>query len=68
MVEIGRRHGGDPAREFERFGVGELERRREIHLGGLRLDRRDDRLAVMPGIGAPEPGGAVEDGRPSGVK
>src|SRR3984885_588756 len=40
----------------------ELERRRIIEFLGLAFDRRDDRIAVMTGIGAPQPGGAVEHG------
>ena len=60
MVEIARRHRRDPAGEFERFRIGVLERRREIHFRRLRLDRRDDRLAVVAGVGAPEAGGAVD--------
>ena len=54
MIEIGRRHRRDPARQLERFRIGVLEGRREIHFRGLRLDRGHDRLAVMPGIGAPQ--------------
>ena len=40
----------------------ELERRRVVEFRRLALDRRDDRIAVMAGIGAPQPGGAVEHG------
>ncbi len=61
-VEIAGRQRRDPARQLERFRVRKLERRRVIELLGLALDRGDDRLAVMAGIGAPQPGGAVEHG------
>src|SRR5664280_3102668 len=37
-----------------------LERRRVVELGRLALDRRHDRIAVVAGIGAPQPGGAVD--------
>jgi hypothetical protein len=61
-VEIGRRQSRNPARQFERFRMGELKRRRIIEFRRLRLDCGHDRVAVMPGIGAPEPRGAVEHG------
>ncbi len=51
MVEIGRRQRSQAAGELERLGMGELKRRRIIELGGLGLDRRDDRVAIVPGIG-----------------
>ena len=61
-VEIGGRQRRDPARQLERFRVRELERWRVIEFLGLALDRFDDRRAVMAGIGAPQPRGAVEHG------
>ena len=60
VIEIGGRKRGDAARELERLGMGKLEGRRIVELGRLRADRRHDRLAIVPGIGAPQPGGAVE--------
>ena len=42
--------------------MGKLERRRVIELLGLALDCFDDGRAVMAGIGAPQPRGAVEHG------
>ena len=60
MVEVAGRERGDAARQLERLGVRELEGRRVVHLGRLALDRRDDRVAVMAGIGAPQAGGAVD--------
>ena len=61
MVEIAGRQRGDAARQFEGLRVAELEGRREIHFRRLLLDRGDDRLAVMAGIGAPQAGRGVED-------
>ena len=61
MVEVGRRQRRDPARQLEGARMAELEGRREVELGRLRLDRLDDRIAVVAGVGAPQPGGAVED-------
>ena len=37
-----------------------LERRRVVELFGGASDRRDDRVAVMAGIGAPQSRGAIE--------
>ena len=62
MVERAGRHRRHPARQLEGLGVGELEGRRVVELGRLRLDGLDDRVAVVAGVGAPEPGGAVEHG------
>ena len=62
VVEVARRQRRDAARQLERLGMGELERRRVVELGRLRADRRHDRIAVVAGIGAPQPGGAVEHG------
>jgi hypothetical protein len=62
VVEVGGRERGEPARQLERLGMGELERRRIVELGGLVADRRDDGVAVVAGIGAPHPGGAIEHG------
>ena len=42
-VEIARRQRRDPARQFEGFGVGEVERRRIVEFGRLPRDRGDDR-------------------------
>src|SRR5215207_11734099 len=39
----------------------ELEGGREVELGRLRLDRRDDLVAIVAGIAAPQRGRAVED-------
>ena len=61
VVEIGRRQRGDPAGQFEGARMAELEGRREIELGRLLLDRLDDRIAVVAGVGAPQAGGGVED-------
>ena len=61
-VEIARRQRRDARRQLEGFRIGELERRCIIDLGGLGLDRRDDRCAVVTGIAAPHAGGAVEHG------
>src|SRR5579863_4517068 len=61
-IEIGRRQRGDPARQLEGIGMGKLEGRGVIELGGLALDRGDDRIAIVPGIAAPEPGEAVDYG------
>src|SRR5262249_55414871 len=66
MVEALRRERGNAARELERLGMGELKRRRIVELGRLRPDRLDDRVAVMPRIGAPHAGGAVEQRAPFG--
>src|SRR6266511_85225 len=66
VVEIAGRERGDAAGELERLGMGELEGRRVIQLGRLGLDRRHDRVAVVPGVGAPHPGGAVEHRAPLG--
>ena len=67
MVEIARRELGDARGELEGERMGELEGRREIELGGLALDRLDDRLAVVAGVAAPQRRGRVENRRPSGV-
>ena len=50
VVEIARRQRRDAARELERLGMGELEGRRVVELGRLRLDRGDDRVAVVAGV------------------
>ena len=60
MIEVFRRQRRDPARQLERLRMRELERRRVVELGRLGADRRDDRIAVVSGIGAPQSGGAVE--------
>ena len=61
MVEVARRQRSDPARQLEGARMAELEGRREVELGRLLLDRLDDRIAVVAGVGAPQAGGAVED-------
>jgi len=66
VVEVAGRERGHPARELERLGMGELEGRRVVERGCFRLDRRHDRIAIVPGIGAPHAGGAVEHGAPVG--
>jgi len=60
VIEIAGRERRDPARQLERLGVRKLEGRRVVELGRLSLDRLDDRVAVMAGICAPQPGGAIE--------
>ena len=60
VVEVARRQRGNAAGQLKGLGMGELECRRVVELGRLALDRLDDRIAVMPGIGAPEAGRAVE--------
>ena len=60
MIEIAGRQRRDAPGQFEGLGMAELEGRREVELGRLALDRRHDRVAVMPGIGAPQAGGAVD--------
>ena len=62
VVEIAGRERGHAARQLERLRVRELERRRIVELGRLGADRGDDRIAIVSGIGAPQPGGAVEHG------
>src|SRR5579871_562256 len=61
MVEVGWREVGDARRQIERRRVGELERRREVELAGLALNRGHDRSAVMSGVAAPQSRGAVEN-------
>ena len=53
VIEIAGRQRRDAAGEFESLGMAELEGRREVEFGRLVLDRLNDRVAVMPGIGAP---------------
>jgi hypothetical protein len=62
VVEVAGREVCDPACQLERLGMGELERRRIVELGGLALDRLHDRIAIVARIGAPHPGGAIEHG------
>ena len=64
LVEIARREVGDARGRFERRGMRVLEGGREIEFGCLCLDRRDDRLAIMPGIAAPKARRRVEDRAP----
>ncbi len=60
--------GGEHQRELRRRGKGErvaeVEDRGEIHRRRLALDRRGDLGAAVPGVDAPQPGGAVEDALP----
>ncbi len=60
VVEVAGRERRDAVRELERLRMGELERRRIVELAGLALDRRDDRVAVVAGIAAPQAGGRVD--------
>ena len=62
VIEIRGRERGDAARKLERLGMRELKGRRIVELGRLGADRLHDRIAIVPGIGAPHPGGAVEQG------
>src|ERR1700761_8698681 len=52
-IEIGRRQGGDPARELEGLWVREMKRGRVVELGGLPLDGRDNRIAIVPRVRTP---------------
>ena len=61
VVEIAGRQRGDAARQLERLRMGELKGRRVVERRRFFLDRRDDRLAVMAGIRAPQPGRAVDE-------
>ena len=63
-VEAGRRVFGNLRRRLERDRVAELEGRREIHHRRLLLDRLSDLGPPVPGIDAPEAGGAVDHGAP----
>ena len=47
--------------------MAEVERRRIIELGRLRADGRDDRIAAMAGIAAPQTRRPSSTARPSGV-
>ena len=60
MIEIAGRQRRDARRQFERLGMGELERRRVIELGRLARNGGDNGIAIMAGIAAPKAGGAVE--------
>src|SRR5215471_920666 len=60
VIKIRRGERGNPAREFERLGMAELERRRIVQRGRFALDGLDDRLAIVTGIRAPKTSGAVE--------
>ena len=63
-LRAARRDGGEALGEVEGRRMAHLERGREVEGGELALDRRGDALAPMPGIHAPEAGGAVEDAAP----
>jgi hypothetical protein len=60
VVEVARRQRREAAGELEGLGMGELEGRRVVERGRLRGDRLDDRIAVVPRIGAPQARNAVE--------
>ena len=62
VIEIARRKRRDAARKLERLGMRELERRRIVEFGGLLLDCRNDRIAVVTRVAAPHAGGAVHHG------
>ena len=62
MVEIARRERRDARCELEGLGMGELEGRRDSRAPRPGLDRRDDRVAVVAGVAAPQAGRAVEHG------
>ena len=61
MVEIARRKIGNFCCESERFWMSELERWRVIELAGLLADRRDNGIALMAGVAAPQARDAVDD-------
>jgi hypothetical protein len=62
VVETCGRERRDPARQLERLRMSELKCRRVVELGRLRADRRDDGIAIVPGVGAPKARSAVEHG------
>ncbi len=66
VVEIAGQQRRDPGGELEGLGMAHLEGRRIVHLGGLTLDRRDDLGMAVPGVAAPQAGGAIEDAPPVG--
>src|SRR5262249_60410917 len=55
-VEIGGRQRGDPARQFEGLWVREMKRGRVVEFGRLPLDRSNNRITVVAGVRAPQPG------------
>jgi hypothetical protein len=66
-VEPLRRNARQPRGQFKGLGVPHLERRRKVHLLGLRLDGRRDGLAVVPRIHAPKARHAVQNLPPAVV-
>src|SRR6476660_1021343 len=61
MVEVAGSQCGDTARQLEGLGVRELERRRVVERRRFALDRDNDLLTVVPGIGAPEARRAIDE-------
>jgi hypothetical protein len=53
--------------QLEDLGMGHLEGRAEVHLGGLRLDGLHDARPRMAGVHAPQAGHAVQDLAAAGV-
>jgi hypothetical protein len=63
-IEVARRQRRHPARQFEGFGMCKMKCGRVIEFGRLARNRRDDRVAVVAGIGAPQPRQTVEHRAP----
>jgi hypothetical protein len=61
LVHARGRQLGQPVGQLERFRVGHLERRGEVHFRRLRLDGRHHLGPVVAGVDAPQPGYAIED-------
>jgi len=66
VIEIAGEERGNARRQLEHLGMPHLEGGRIIHLRGLFLDRGHDLRMAVPGIAAPETGGAVEHASPIG--
>ncbi len=64
VERAGRRDGGETLGELEGDRVAHLERGRVVEGRELALDGLGDAPAAVPGIDAPQAGGAVEDGAP----
>ncbi len=62
VIELAGREGGDAACQLERLGMGELEGGRVVERGRLGADRGNDGIAIVPRVGAPHSGGAIEHG------
>src|SRR4029079_14790552 len=60
VIEVPGRQRGDPVGKFEGFWMAELESRGVIKRCCFALDGRDNRLASVTGMGAPQAGRAVE--------